>query len=147
GDQNYTPTSAASGSGFYNQVVNPDATTTMLVTDHPSGAVFGEPVTFTATVTNTSTGSAPFGTVTFVDTSNNAVLGQVPLSNPVGNTATAALTVSNLTAGTPHHIVATFNASASFSGSSAAVDQTITTGTVSVTLQTSQSPSTFGQGV
>ncbi len=145
GDQNYAPSSAGSGSGTFVFTMNSDSTSTALVTDHPSGAVFGEPVTFTATVNNTSVPAAiPSGTVTFVDTTTGATLGSKSL-DPTGN---ASLTVNNLTVPT-HNVVAHFtDATGRFNASdSNTVAQTINPGTVSMTLVTSKSPSTYGEPV
>lgn len=74
-------------------------------------SVFGQPVTFTATV-NVPAGT-PTGSVTFRD--GNTVLATVPL---VGNTA--QYTTSTLATG-PHSITATYNGDANFNPATSAV--------------------------
>ncbi len=82
----------------------------------PTGvpAVFGQPVTITATVTATTGALPPTpGTLTFNDTSNgNAQVGTAQPVTQVGATATAtaSVTVSNLTGGT-HNVTATYASS------------------------------------
>jgi hypothetical protein len=145
GDKNYGPTGPGTGSGSYTQLVNPDATSTFLVTDHPGGAIFGEPVTFTAAVTNTTPGLGsvvPQGQVTFVDLTTGTTLGAKGL-DPTGH---AKLTVNNVSVGS-NTIQALFNANPNFSTSSGATTQSVSPGTVLMSLGTSQSPSTYGEGV
>lgn len=97
GDDNF----AASASSTLTQVVNapPAATTTSVVSSlHPS--VFGDEVTFTATVT----GETPTGTVTFKDGATT-----IGSSSLVGGVATLA--TATLTAGT-HSITAVYGGDA-----------------------------------
>ena len=144
---NPNPATGAAGVGVQTTAFNVnDASTTMtdLTTFDPT-TVFGESVTFTATVTS----STPVtGSVTFVDTrgdgdpSNDVLLGTVTLN--AGGQASVA--VNNLSVGNTV-IVATFNANANFNGSSDTVGQTVSQGTTTTILMTSQSPSVFGQTV
>ena len=100
-------------------------------------SVFGQAVTFTATL-NPSSG--PTGTVQFFDGVTS--LGSVALSG-----GTASLTTSTLAVGT-HFITATYSGDTNFGGStSAPVTQTVAAGTVSTTtaLTSSLNPSGFGQ--
>jgi hypothetical protein len=102
----------------------PVATSISLAVDTKT-AVFGQPVTLTATVTSTS--GAPTGTVTFFD--GNTVLAQVAL-DPNGQ---ASLSVP-LGTGT-HSLRATFTGIASFTNSTAAaVSETINKAATTTTL-------------
>jgi hypothetical protein len=96
--------------------VNTAGTATAIVSSlNPS--IFGQSVTFTATVT--SAWGVPTGTVTFFD--GAATLGTSTLSAGVASFATAALSVGL------HPITAVYGGSASFSGSTSAVlSQTVT---------------------
>src|SRR5205085_1104516 len=76
-------------------------------------------------------------------TTTGTTLGSKDL-DPTGH---ASLTVNDLTTDTPHTIEADFAATVSFQGSSGLTFQTVSPGTVSVRLQTSQSPTVFGQPV
>src|SRR5262249_44433268 len=108
--------------------------------DHPGGAIFGEPVTFTATVT--SGGGTPTGSVTFFD--NGTSIGTGTL-NGAGQ---AFLTTSTLTvAGSPHTIVASYLGDGTFDPSTGTTTQIVPQGTTSASLTTSQSPTVFGQPV
>ncbi len=111
GDSNF----AASASKWLNQVVNKATTTTALASSqNPSN--FGQSVTFTATMTPQFGGTVK-GSVTFYD--GTTVLKTVALSG-----GAAKFTTSTLTSGA-HNITATYNGSASFTGSSASLTQTV----------------------
>jgi hypothetical protein len=102
-------------------------------------SVFGQAVTFTATV---NPFSGPTGTVQFFD--GVSVLGTVALSG-----GTASLTTSGLAVGT-HFITATYSGDSNFGGStSSPVTQTVSASTISTTtaLTSSINPSAFGQQV
>jgi len=102
-------------------------------------SVFGQPVTFTATV-NPSSG--PTGTVQFFDGVNS--LGTVALGG-----GTASLTTSALAVGT-HFITATYSGDTNFAGStSSALTQTVSASAISTTtlLTSSLNPSAYGQQV
>ena len=65
GDANFTPSAASTA---VSQVVNQDGTTTALASASPNPSVYGQLVTFTATVSANALGSGtPTGTVTFYD--------------------------------------------------------------------------------
>jgi hypothetical protein len=97
------------------QVVNKAATTTTLTSSlNPSNV--GQSVTFTASVSPQLTGTVK-GNVTFYD--GSTALLTVALSGGV-----AKFTTSTLTSGS-HNITATYNGSASFTGSSASLTQTV----------------------
>jgi hypothetical protein len=125
GPGTYTLIGAYSGSGAFGPstsgpitfVVVP-ATTTTTLTATPNPALFGSPVTLTATV---SAGYAfGTGTVTFLD--GTTALG-APV--PVGAGGFATLTTSTLPLGV-HIITANFSGSANFAASSANIQVTIT---------------------
>ena len=87
-----TPTSAPSTSTALTQTVNPASTTTTL-TSSANPSVYGQAVTFTATVTADSPGAGtPTGTVTFKE--GSTILG------------TATLDASGQVTPTVHHLVA-----------------------------------------
>ncbi len=106
----------------------------------PSSGVFGQPVTFTATVTSASGHGTPIGAVTFRDGSNT--LGTAMLVN-----GTAAFTVSTLSTGS-HSITAVYGGNSYFTGStSGASTQTVIRAASSTVLASAPNPSVFGQSV
>jgi hypothetical protein len=122
--------------------INPAATTTAL-TSSQNPSVFGQAVTFTATVTPTPPGGGtPTGTVTF-DIDGNP-LAPVPLT---GNQA--SITLSNLSVGN-HTVTATYtNTDGNYVGSSSLtpLTQVVNKANTGTTLTSSQNPSTTGQPV
>jgi hypothetical protein len=103
------------------QTVNPDPTTTA-VTTSVSPSVFGQTVTFTATVAANGPGAGtPTGSVTFSD-------GSTPLATVnlavVGGSDQASLTTSALAVGT-HAITATYNGDENFVTSNDSLTQTV----------------------
>jgi len=109
GDGNFN----ASASASLTQTVNQAATATML-SSSANPSVFGQPVTFTATVSVVLPGAgAPTGTVTFKD--GTTILGSAPLSGSLQ----ASLTTSALQVGT-HTITATYSGDGNFLGSTSA---------------------------
>src|SRR5205823_7739980 len=86
----------------------------------------GQGVTLTATIAPPAAGmSAPTGSVTFKD--GATVLGSAPLTN-----GKAALRVSNLTIGS-HPITVAYPGDANYTGSSAALTQTVSAAAVATT--------------
>ncbi len=114
--------------------VNPVNTTTT-VTSSATSSVYGNSVTFTATVTPAS-GGAPTGTVTFWDETSTLGTASLNGANPgVATFATSSLTVT----GSPHSITAVYNAAGIFAGStSTAISQIITPKPLTVTGITAQ---------
>jgi hypothetical protein len=111
GDANFL----GSKSNTVSQVVNKATTTTALASSqNPSN--FGQSVTLTASVTPQFSGTVK-GTVTFYD--GTTALKTVGLSGGVAKFTTATLTSG------AHNITATYNGSASFTGSSASLTQTV----------------------
>jgi hypothetical protein len=139
GDSNFnTSTSPA-----LSQTVNKDATTTAL-TSSANPSVFGQSVTFTATVTANAPGSGTAsGTVTFKD--GLATLGTGTLNGSgIATLNTSALSVS----GSPHSITAVYGGDASFvTSTSTAISQTVNPANSSTALTPSANPSVFGQSI
>lgn len=97
--------------------------TLITVTSTANPSVYGNSVTFTATVTPTS-GGPPTGTVTFKD--GAATLGTGTLNGATPGVATFATTTLNV-AGSPHSITAVYGGDATFTGStSGALSEAIT---------------------
>jgi Bacterial Ig-like domain (group 3)/Pro-kumamolisin, activation domain len=146
GDADYQGSTSTSAS----YTVNKAATTTTLTVSPPSPSVFGQPVTFTATVAPVPPGAgAPTGTVAFTaDGVPIAGCGGVALSatSPYqASCTTASLSV----AGSPHSIVATYTGDGNFLGStSGALSYTVNKDATTTTLSASPAGSqTFGQAV
>jgi len=101
--------------------------------------MFGQSVTFTATVTHTGTGT-PTGTVTFKN--GSTVLGTGALSGGKATFATATLTVAT------HTIIAVYAGTPNFVGStSPALSQVVDKANTTTTLKSSLNPSTSGKSV
>jgi hypothetical protein len=117
GDLNSQPSTSTT----VNQIVDKAATATTVSSDN-NPAVFGQSVTFTATVAAIAPGGGtPTGTVTFQDGGVN--LGSCS-SNALGS-GTATCTTTALSVGT-HAITANYNADSNFSSSaSSALNQTV----------------------
>ena len=134
GDANFT-----GSSGSDTQLVN-QASTTTTVSSSPDPSVWGQPVTFTATVAPVSPGAGtPSGTVTFVISGGPTLTG-----NLVGGTAT--VTTSTLGVGS-HTVTATYNGSADYAGSSGSDTQLVNQAATSTTVSSSPDPSVSGQSV
>jgi predicted extracellular nuclease len=103
------------------QTVNRAATATA-VASSPNPSVFGQPVTFTATVSVAPPGAGtPAGTVRFSD-------GATPLGSvTLDASGHASFVTSDLSAGT-HVIAAEYDGSSSFNPSSGSVDQSVQPG-------------------
>lgn len=122
------------------QSVSQDSTTTTLVSStNPS--VYGQSLTFTATVaTNVSGAGVPTGSVTFLDGSTS--LGIAPLSGGIAILRTAGLSAAT------HSITATYGGNGSLSGStSPALLQSVNQDSTTTTLVSSANPSAYGQSV
>jgi hypothetical protein len=120
GDRNFN-----ASSGTLSQIVNrASSVTTVAVSENPT--VFGQPVTFTATVAAAQPGSGiPSGTVQFKD--GEADLG--PAASLSGGTAT--FTTSNLSGGS-HAITAAYAGDSGFVGSNGAIDHVVNKATPSL---------------
>ena len=138
GDPNFNTNT----SGVLTQTVN-QADTTIAVTTSLTPTVFGQPVTFTATVSPVSPGGGtPTGTVTFQDGTNTLGTGTL-------NSGSATLTNSSLVVGA-HSITAVYNDDANFNSSDSSASpltQTVNPANSTTTLTSSTNPTVFGQSV
>ncbi|KJK58194.1 Ig-like domain-containing protein [Saccharothrix sp. ST-888] len=109
------------------------------LTSSANPSVYGQPVSFTATVTPVPDG----GTVSFkVD--GNPLGGPVPVDTTTGQATSSSITT--LSPG-PHNVDATYSGNGDFKGSNATpLVQTVSPASVTTTLA-SAGPSTFGQAV
>jgi hypothetical protein len=126
------------------ETVNQAATSTVVATSG-SPSIFGNSVTFTATVAvNSPGGGTPSGTVTFKD--GAATLGTGALNGVLGNDQ-ATFSTSALAVGS-HSITAVYGGDADDIGStSGAITQTVNKGTTTSSVATNGSPSIFGNAV
>jgi hypothetical protein len=138
GDGNFQ----ASVSAVFNQSITPvpAVTTTTAVTSSANPSVFGQSVTFTATVT-ASNGSTPTGTVNFF------VDGSL-VSSPMLSGGVATYTTTTLAVGT-HSVSATYVGNSSFatSNGSLAGGQTVNQAQTNTVVTSSLNPSLSGQSV
>ncbi|HUY35813.1 MAG TPA: Ig-like domain repeat protein [Pirellulales bacterium] len=137
--------SADSLSGFNSNSFNVSAlpTTTSVVVSSANPSVFGQIVTFTATVSSTATGT-PGGIVAFDD--GGTQLGTGTLQAGSGQDQ-ATFATSSLAVG-GHNITAVYNGDGNFQGStSAVVVQTVNQAATTTTLVSSPNPSVAGQAV
>ncbi len=134
GDSNFK-----TSTGTISQTVSQDSTM-MGVTSSANPSVFGQSVTFTATVSANAPGSGtPAGSVTFMD-------GATTLATVVLGGGSANYTTAKLATGS-HTITVTYNGSNSFSTSSGSLTQTVNQDTTAAVVTSSLNPSTFGQKV
>lgn len=122
---------------LYNQGFSNPATTVSLQSSlNPS--IYGQQVTFTATVTSTS--GIPTGSVTFTD--GSATLGSATLVNGVGSLSTSALLVGT------HSISASYGGDANhLPSNSAGLKQAVNQGSTTTLLASSANPSYLNQSV
>ena len=149
---NHTITTSYGGDGSFNgstgsltgnpQVVN-KADTTTAVTSSQNPSVFGQSVTFTATVSPVAPGSGtPVGTVTFLD--GGSPVGTGTLSGGVATFTTSALAVGN------HTITTSYGGDGNFNGSTGSLTgnpQVVNKADSTTAVTSSQNPSVFGQSV
>ncbi|HEU5001333.1 MAG TPA: Ig-like domain repeat protein [Actinomycetota bacterium] len=130
----------APSTGGTSQIVNP-AGTAVSMTSEPDPSVFGEAVTFSATVTAVAPGAGiPTGTVQFLADGT-------PLGAPVGLVGgSASVTGTALLVG-DHVISAHYAGSADFAASDATTAQHVDPAGTTVSVASSASPSVFGQAV
>ncbi len=145
----HTVAATYSGDGGYEvstngltQTVSKAATTTG-ITSSVNPSVFGQAVTFDATVAVTNPGAGtPTGTVSFFD--GATLLSTQPLAGVVGG-GTASFTTSSLTVGT-HAVTATFSGDGSFDTSSGNLTQGVNK-SQSTTVVAANGPIVQGQPV
>ena len=131
-----------STSSAVTQTVNQASTTTAL-TSSTNPSVFGQSVTFTATVAAVSPGAGTAtGTVSFFD--GTTLLGNATLSS-----GSATLSNSSLSVGGNFSITAVYNAEDTnfLTSTSSAVSQVVNQASTTTALTSSTNPSVFGQSV
>lgn len=143
----HTVTGAYSGDGTFNpssgsltQTVNKADTTTHVASNY-NPSVFGQPVTFTATVNVNAPGAGnPGGTIQFMIDGED--FGQ-PVDLSVGQ---AAISTDGLDVG-DHGVKAVYSGSGSFNGSFDTLSQSVNRADTSTRLTSNLNPSVFGQQV
>ncbi|WP_436700289.1 Ig-like domain repeat protein [Nocardioides sp. BYT-33-1] len=136
------PDFVTSTSSAVSHTVNKAATKTTVASSAPV-AVFGQPVTFTATVAVLAPGAgSASGTVTFTD--GDTVLGTAPVGSGTGGVA--SITVDSLTVG-QHAVVATYDGDESFSSSFGSVAQKVQRAQTSTVVTSTANPSQPGAAV
>jgi Bacterial Ig-like domain (group 3)/MBG domain (YGX type) len=119
------------------------ADTTAAVTSSQNPAVFGQSVTFTATVAPVAPGTGtPSGTVTFLD--GGSPIGTGTLNGGVATFTTSVLAVGN------HTITTSYVGEGSFNGSTGSLTgnpQVVNQATTTTTVNSSPNPSVFGSSV
>jgi hypothetical protein len=135
--------SGAQGSGSMTLVQAVLQTSAVSVSSSPNPSVFGQSVTFTATVSaGGPTSSVPEGTVTFKDGANVLGTGTVDISTHQATFTTTALAVGG------HSITAQYSGDTNFTaGTSAALTQTVNKANTGTSVASSLNPSVFGQSV
>jgi hypothetical protein len=128
-------------SGASSGLVVGKASAATAVASVPNPSVFGQSVTFTATVVPVAPGAgSPTGTVTFSD--SGIAIGSAPLSGGTASVATAALV------GGVHSITASYSGDGSFTASaSSPYMHTVSPAGSTTTLESSPNPSLAGQSV
>jgi hypothetical protein len=115
--------------------------TTTAVTSSPAPTVFGQTVTFAATIAPAvSGGGSPSGTVTF------AIAGGPTLTGTLNASGTATVTTSALSVGS-HSTTATYSGDADFNGSSGTVTHQVNQSGTTTTVTSSPAPSVYGDSV
>ncbi|WP_408899589.1 beta strand repeat-containing protein [Nocardioides sp. R1-1] len=136
------PDFVTSTSAAVSHTVNKAATRTTVASSAPV-SVYGQPVTFTATVAVVAPGAGgPTGTVTFTD--GDTVLGTAPVGPSTGGTA--AVTVTTLDVG-QHAVVATYDGDDSFTGSNGSTAQKVQRAQTATVVASSANPSQPGEAV
>ena len=123
--------------GLFTQKVGTASSTVILVSSL-NPAVYGQPVTLTATVTD-SAGTAPTGTVVFSEAAT--IYGTVTLSAGVAQLTLPQLLVGN------HTITAQYSGDSSDDSSKANLTETIQGATSTTAITSSLNPSNYGQAV
>jgi hypothetical protein len=130
---------AVSTAAASNLTVTPASTGTAVVAS-PFNAVYGQSVTFMATVTTTSPGSgAPTGAVGFYLDGANTPAQTIPLSAFSASGSQAGAIFTNLSAGVTHSVVAIYNGSKDFSASMGPAGAFVTVSSVRTTTTTTES--------
>ena len=126
------------------QVVDPDSSD-LTVAASPSGAVPGQPVTYTAAVSAAAPGAGlPGGTVSFTDDGTPVAGCQSLVLSPAPPQATCGETYAS--DGT-HTVAAAYGGDPDFASSTAALTETVAPLSTTTSVATSARTSTFGQSV
>ena len=122
--------------------INPAPTSTS-VTSSVNSSVFGQPVTFSATVSNTATSPTPTGSVQFIIDGSNFV-SPVPVAGSGGTATAASMSTTTLSVGV-HNVVAAYtNSDGNFIGStSSTFKQQVNYGFLGLQSPYMQPPTTF----
>ncbi|MBI3189915.1 MAG: Ig-like domain repeat protein, partial [Ignavibacteriales bacterium] len=136
GDGNFN---SSSSSALTQTVDKANSSSTVQSSVNPS--VFGQSVTFTATVTASLPGAGtPTGSVEFFDGATS--LGTATLSGGTGSVSTSSLSTGS------HSITVVYNGDGNFNtSSSSALTQTVNKANSLTSVQSSVNPSVFGQSV
>jgi hypothetical protein len=127
------------GSGTLSQEVDMASTSTGL-TSSANPAVFGQPVTLTASVGALAPGAGtPTGTVTFSD--GTTTLGSAFLSGGVASMTTSGLAVGG------HSLTASYGGDGNFNPSGGTLTETVNKAPTAAAVGSSANPSVFGQTV
>lgn len=135
----------ATSSGQISQVVSPAGTMVTLQSSAPDFAVFGQPVTYTATVVSVLPGQGtPTGSVAFT------IDGNALSSESLNSSGQAtSIPISTLNPAQPHEVVATYtNADGNYvSGTSANLQQLVLPDPTTTVITTNPQQSVWGQPV
>ena len=138
-----TSTEGGTGNIASAQLTVPLANTTTDVTSSVNPSIFGQSVTFTATVSVVAPAAgAPTGTVTFLD--GGSPIGTGTLSGGIAAFTTSALAVGN------HTITTSYGGDSNFNGSTGSLTgnpQVVNKADTVATVTSSANPSVFGQPV
>ncbi len=145
GDTNF-----ASSTGTVSQVVNP-ANASMTIASSLNPSVYGQAVTFTATMTADNglvrrrIGARPQDVTGTVTWSANTGCGQTLVNYVAGTgTGTATCTVSTLPVGTADIVGATYSGDINHNGSTGSISQEVDPAGAGVSVTSDLSPSTYG---
>jgi len=142
--QGSTDYNGSPSSGFVSLTVDPDGTSTTLVSSKPT-STYGQSVTFSVTVAASSPGSGtPSGTVTFFD-GDPTVPANAIGTGGLDNNGHTTFADSTLAFGV-HTITAVYGGSSTFGTSSAAVTQTVVYASTTA-VSSAPNPSTYGSAV
>jgi len=135
GDTNFTGSSASAIS-----LVVTQAATTVSLVSNANPSVYGQPVTYTATVGLSFNGSTPSGAITFYD-------GATVLWSGFLSRGSAQASISNATPGS-HSITAQYGGTANYTASTSPVlTQTVNQAPTTLTVSSNANPSSYGQSV
>jgi hypothetical protein len=119
GEEFLTATATNLATGDTSEFSKDEGLAVATLTSSATPSLFGQPVTFTATVSALAGAATPTGSVDFVDRTTNTDLGTVALSG-----GTASVTTSSLAGGT-HVIEAIYGGDGTFLGTSGSFTQSV----------------------